>query len=485
MLDSVALCDILGSFLRQTSDIYCDIVFCKILILWIFVYTSYDMASDISPTTLLENTLRRRISVPAREMHAVFASTGLTARTLQRAVATHPRVVRLGETSQTRYALTREVLGLGDRFPLSLIHSDGRIERVATLVALQDDHWAVQAKDLAYIPRYGQIGSEEGSFHGLPWYLSGWRPDGFVGRNLVRRYATILGAPADLKRWTDDHVVLANARGVIDPPGNWVLGETLPPGSGEETVALDARAAIYAERAERATLGGPTGSSAGGEQPKFTAIVRRPEGPVHVLVKFSPPRGERVGDRWADLLVCEHLAAEVLMGHGIHTPRTEIIEAQSRLCLEVERFDRHGLSGRSGTASLMALSPPLGGPANNWTADAGFLRDKGLVGEREVQSIAFVDSFGDRIGNTDRHLGNLALLIDNGPPFRLAPNYDMLPMSLRPTAHGELPAVQLPAAIADPKALAIARQYWHRVAQNPLITAPFREGAARVAQELG
>ncbi len=442
------------------------------------------MARDISPTTLLEDTLRRRVSVPSREMQAVFAGSGLTSRTLQRAVATHPRVVRLGETNQTRYALTREIAGLGDRFPLSLVHRDGRIGRVATLVALQDDHWAVLAKDPAAIPSYGQIGSEEGSFHGLPWYLSNWRPDGFVGRNLVQRYATILGAPADLTQWTDDHVVLANARGVVDPPGNWVLGETLPAGDGAALVPLDARAAVYAERAERAALGDPTGSSAGGEQPKFTAIVSR-EGPVHVLVKYSPPRGERVGDRWADLLVCEHLAAEVLMGHGIDTPRTEIVETASRLCLEVERYDRHGLSGRIGTVSLMALSPTLGGPVSNWTAAAGFLRDQELVSARAVQTIAFVDSFGDRIGNTDRHLGNLALLIDKGPPFRLAPIYDMLPMSLRPTAHGELPAVQLPAAIADPAVLALARQYWQRVAEHPLITAQFREGAARVAKQFG
>lgn len=443
------------------------------------------MSHDTPSTTLLENALRRRPSVPSLEVRALFESAGLNTRTLQRAVATHPHVLRLGQTNRTRYALTRTIPGLGDRFPLSVIHEEGQIERVATLVALQNDHWAVVGKEGAAVPRYAQLGSEEGTFYGLPWYLAGWRPDGFVGRNLAHRFAALLGVPGDLTRWTDDDVVLANARGVVDPPGNWVFGETFPVGDQELPIEMDTRATRYAECAERAAQGGPTGSSAGGEQPKFTAILNRPNGPVHVLVKFSPPRGERVGDRWADLLVCEHLAAEVLLEVGISTPRTQIIETPRRLCLEVERFDRQGLSGRHGTASLMALSIPFSGPANGWTAAAGFLRDRGLVDERVVQRIAFVDAFGDRIGNTDRHLGNMALLIDDGPPFHIAPIYDMLPMSLRPTAHGELPPVQLPAAVVDPNVLDLARQYWRRVVEHPVITAAFREGAARVARQLG
>ena len=443
------------------------------------------MVSDISPTDLLETALRGRISVPARELHEVFERAGLNPRTLQRTALRHPRTVRLGRTHQARYALTRQLPGVGDRFPVSIVHPDGRVGRVATLFALRENHWAVLPSNSTAFPRYATLGSEEGSFFGLPWYLAGWRPDGFVGRNLVRRYARLLNVPDDLMRWTDDDVVLANARGLIDPPGNWILGERMPAGDSELPVALDERAQIYADRAERAAQGLPTGSSAGGEQPKFTAVIERLGAPVHVLVKFSPPRGERIGDRWADLLVCEHIAAEALRSaDGIPTPRTELIRAGSRVCLEVERFDREGLAGRRGTASLMALSPPLGGPANNWTAAASFLRDQRLVDESVARRVALVDAFGDRIGNSDRHLGNLALLIDNGPPFRLAPIYDMLPMSLRPTAHGELPQVQLGGGVVDPAALGLAQQYWRDVAAHPMITSEFREGAARIVQQL-
>jgi hypothetical protein len=443
------------------------------------------MVRDTSPTQLLENALRGRISVPARELHGVFEQAGSNPRTLQRAASVHPGIVRLGRTHQVRYALTRQVQGVGDRCPLSLVHRDGRVRRVATLIALQNDHWTVLPHDHAILPRYASLGSEDGIFFGLPWYLANLRPDGFLGRNLARRYARLLDVPDDVTRWTDDDVVLANVRDVIDPPGNWILGERLPPGDGELPIAPGSRAQIYSDRAERAAQGLPTGSSAGGEQPKFTAVVERSEGPVHVLVKFSPPRGDRIGDRWSDLLICEHIAADVLMGTGgIPTPRTEIVEAGRRVCLEVERFDREGLAGRHGTASLMALSPPLGGPANNWTDATAFLRDRHLVDERVAARAALVDAFGDRIGNTDRHLGNLALLIDDGPPFRLAPIYDMLPMSMRPTAHGELPQVRLPGGVADPAAIGLARHYWRDVAAHPMITTEFREGAARIAEQL-
>ena len=59
----------------------------------------------------------------------------------------------------------------------------------------------------------------------------------------------------------------------------------------------------------------PAGSSAGGEQPKFTSTVPVDGNPLHdahCIVKFTPPRGTPFGERWHDLLQLEHLANEVL-----------------------------------------------------------------------------------------------------------------------------------------------------------------------------
>jgi hypothetical protein len=62
----------------------------------------------------------------------------------------------------------------------------------------------------------------------------------------------------------------------------------------------------YSDLASRAMDGQPVGSSAGGEQPKFTASIERAGEILDVLVKVSPPVETIEGRRWADLLVCEH-----------------------------------------------------------------------------------------------------------------------------------------------------------------------------------
>ncbi len=64
----------------------------------------------------------------------------------------------------------------------------------------------------------------------------------------------------------------------------------------------------YGELAKAAAQGEIPGSSAGGEQPKFTAFAMTPDGPRHVIVKFSEPDQGLVQEFWRDLLLAEHLA---------------------------------------------------------------------------------------------------------------------------------------------------------------------------------
>ena len=142
---------------------------------------------------------------------------------------------------------------------------------------------------------------------------------------LARRYARLLDVPDDVTRWTDDDVVLANVRDVIDPPGNWILGERLPPGDGELPIAPAARAQIYSDRAERCSARTsppdhpPAESSR--SSPRWSNAAKDH---VHVLVKFSRLRGASHrrplvrSARSANII-----AADVLMGTGgIPTPRT-------------------------------------------------------------------------------------------------------------------------------------------------------------------
>jgi hypothetical protein len=75
----------------------------------------------------------------------------------------------------------------------------------------------------------------------------------------------------------------------------------------------------------------------------------------HVLVKFSPPVETEVGQRWSDLLIAEHLALETLSAAGISSAMSRIFRFETRTYLEVDRFDRVGLTGRVGVTSLSAI----------------------------------------------------------------------------------------------------------------------------------
>lgn len=127
---------------------------------------------------------------------------------------------------------------------------------------------------------------------------------------------------------------------------------------------------------------GVAGSSAGGEFPKFTALRSDRAGQWrHVIVKFAGNDGSPGALRWADLLVCEHLALDVVARHlGAGAASSRIHRAAGRTFLEVDRFDRHGRLGRSPLCSWASLNAALFG-ANGlaWTDAAAALASVGFI----------------------------------------------------------------------------------------------------------
>lgn len=229
-------------------------------------------------------------------------------------------------------------------------------------------------------------------------------------------------------------------------------------------------------------------SSAGGEFPKFTALRARQGSTAaqQVLVKFSGSDDSPGTRRWSDLLVCEHLAGRVLQQHlGIPSARSHLHRIGGRTFLEVERFDRHGLLGRSGLASWAAVNGALFGLAGRpWTEAARRLAARGWLAEPDVARIDRLWHFGQLTGNTDMHDGNLSFVpsAPNDPPgLRLAPAYDMLPMHYAPVRGVELPPrsyrpkLPLPAEQAAWRAAAdAALRFWHLAAGDDRVSAAFR-----------
>jgi serine/threonine protein kinase HipA of HipAB toxin-antitoxin module len=240
------------------------------------------------------------------------------------------------------------------------------------------------------------------------------------------------------------------------------------------------RAAFYAAQAVEITQSLP-GSSAGGEQPKFLATLRRDSGGyLPVLVKFSAPMEQETGRRWADLLACEFHAHEVLAEAGLSNQGARLLDAGGRRFLEIPRFDRSGASERMGVVSLEALSAASAGLVRDWNAAAVELLRRGLVDDAAVATIRRLHAFGELIGNSDMHFGNLAFFLSETLPLQVTPSYDMLPMLWAPGAQGEIvarrfaPAPPLP-SLLEPwrEAAVMAEDFWERVTADSRVSNAF------------
>ena len=346
---------------------------------------------------------------------------------------------RLGVGRAIQYALRDPARGLPE-IPVHRISDEGKLSLLGTLIPVRPEGFVMQQED----------GYQHHS-EGLPWWLFDMRPQGFLGRAYATRHAAQLGLPQRLSEWNDTHALRALLAHGHDAIGNLLLGDQAREQFLSDTsapIAMADKAATYHHLAEEAARGELPGSSAGGEQPKFTAYAETPEGPRHVLVKFTSADDNPITERWRDLLLAEHLALETLRDSGIPAVTTRLIDVGAQRFLEVERFDREGVAGRHGVFSLAALDAEfVGAGARPWPSIVAKLAAAKIVRPEATAKAALLYAFGTLIGNTDMHPGNLSFISDSGAPCALAPAYDMLPMGFCPTGAGTLRDTLQPARV--------------------------------------
>lgn len=383
-------------------------------------------------------------------------------------------VVTLGKARATQYARPRDVRGVGDRFPVYQIGADGRFTTYGALQAVcGGQYWWESTSAFS-----------SALFRHLPWFVQDMRPEGFVGRAFVHRIFNELNLPGRLSDWNDDDALVALSRRGDDCMGNLIVGdESLERYIRGTRLPFEAVTSNdYPELAQRAMDGDPAGSSAGGEQPKFTVIIERDGNPLNVLVKFSPRMTLPEGRRWADLLVCEHIALETVREAGFPAVKSLIYQIQDRTYLEVERFDRSGRLGRQPMHSLGAVDDEFFGRRDSWVAMAGRLASSGMISHTEAETLRWLSVFGSMIANTDQHFGNISLipLDDRRDTFRIAPVYDMLPMLYRPKDGEEtypefVPPVPASGTISNfEKAQQYSILFWEKAAADNRISDRFR-----------
>ena len=452
---------------------------------------------NIAARDRLTTALSRRAAVSAGEL---AAKVEVSVPTLHRLLAEiGSAVIATGKARRTRYALRKPVRGVAAELPLYEIDKEGRAHLASHVALVQPQGSCMNLADSGWpVPEE----SRDGWWPGLPYPLYDMRPQGYLGRQLARAEHRNLHVAANPDEWNDEDVLHVLRSVGSDTSGNLVLGDAaieqwqarkLAPA---EPLKPQGQARAYAQLAEQAVALGVTGSSAAGEFPKFPAQrqLAGSETP-HVLVKFSGADNSPAVRRWADLLVCEHLALECAASlPGVASARSRIVQADAqgkgRTFLEVERFDRHGDFGRSRLASLSTLDAALlGDGSTDWTRMAARFAASGLLSVEDAQRVQHLWWFGRLIANSDMHAGNLS--------FRplgtlvLAPAYDMLPMLYAPLPGGEVPVrtfvppLPLPAqrAVWD-AACAVAIDFWNRAASDARLSESFRAICAANARRL-
>ena len=370
--------------------------------------------------------------MPGRQL---FERIGVSQPTGSRTLtAMGAEIVRIGAARSMRYALRDLARGLPD-IAVYRVDSEGRIRRLGTLVPVRPEGFVMQEASGATLHS-----------DGLPWWLFDMRPQGYLGRAYASRHGVPLGLPDRLSDWTDTHALRALLVHGHDMVGNLLLGDLARERFLTETSSAPI---IEGDKADRyrqlgldAASGERPGSSAAGEQPKFTAFVATPEGARHVIVKFSESEDGPVSERWRDLLLAEHLALDTLQAAGVPSSNTRVIDHGAQRFLEVQRFDREGVSGRRGLISLAALDAEfVGAGGGGWPVIARRLAALGHIRRDAADTTDLLWAFGMLIGNSDMHGGNLSFLSEAGRPYSLAPAYDMTPMCFAPRSGGGLPDV--------------------------------------------
>ena len=381
------------------------------------------------------NAIRVRLATGPKSGSQIATEIGLSQPTVARALgAMGDEVVKIGQKKSSRYLLRDQSRGFSE-VPVYRVDATGKVKELGMLVPVRADGFV-----------FTQVDGEQIHSEALPWWLLDMRPQGFLGRAYAARYGAELGLPSNVKEWSDSHAIRALLVHGHDLVGNLLIGnvardkfikmpEPQPVSKADKSMA-------YASLAVGAAAGESPGSSAGGEQPKFTAYVESAGMAKHVIVKFSEQQISPNSSRWRDLLLAEHLALETLRGANLNAAESFIYDHQGQRFLEVERFDRVGTLGRKAVISLAAFDAEFAGLATQpWPVITKALEKQGVITPSAVEVSEILWAFGALIGNTDMHNGNLSFVSEHGRPYEIAPAYDMTPMAFAPTSSGRLPEV--------------------------------------------
>jgi len=404
---------------------------------------------------------------------------GISQPTFSRILTRNKRdFLSFGRASKTQYALRREVPNVGHTILVHQINEAGAASKLGCLHGIEPNNGF-------YFESAHPDNFPSRLFEDLPYFLNDLRPAGFLGRLIPPRYPD-LEAPKDITKWSPNHCLQYLTRHGSDLIGNLILGEGayknyLRRTSLEGFLDPPDRRTEYPKMASAVLEHGDPGSSAGGEQPKFSAVVGDARTPV--LVKFSPKTDTAVGCRIADLLICEDISLRALRAAGREASCSEIVCGNDQIFLEVKRFDRVGRNGRRGLISLETLDAEFAGRGTTWAERSQGLLAAGIINRVDCDEVRWRELYGHLIGNSDMHAANISFFIEWPKTVSVAPIYDMLPMLYMPK-NDQLVDREFIPPLPSPRDADIwlkvwhaAREFWRIAGEDDRISPAFRSMA--------
>ncbi len=385
-------------------------------------------------------------------------------------------IVIMGKGRATRYGLPRKIHNGESRFPVYSIDPRGDANLYGHLTALQGG-------------QYWWEGTKEDSdiFNQIPWFLQDMKLTGYSARSFAYRQSEQLHLPRKLADWSEEDVLSASCYRSEDRGGNLIIGEDslaryfalardMPP-----PIKMDTRPWIYPQLAQKTLVGEIDSAQMGGEQPKFSTCIDDRGTPCHMLVKFSPAAESDEARRYADLLICEHLALEAIRLSGHSAARSRLVISGNQVFLCLKRFDRRGALGRLPSISLRSVHSRIQAPCDNWINAAVRLGKHHLISAKGCQKLRWLALFSDLIGNTNQHFGNISLIPHQQDSYIVAPFYGTRPTLYEPIS-GEIPLrlftplpIRNEVAAELPAALKTAIFFWKSAAIDERISSEFRQ----------
>ena len=385
--------------------------------------------------------------------------------------------VAIGNSVSRSYTLPKPVGTVGSQWNLYRVDESANVEKIGVLYSTNAGFYL----DGNYPAFFGDEFKNK-IFPSLPWFLFEHRPQGFVGRNIVYNLNKTLGISKELNAWGDSEILEYAVRFGGDLAGSLILGETAKSVFLEGSdffIPESMREDEYPELAQNAVSNGVPRSSAAGEQPKFCSTVQGKNGEFrNVIVKFSGETSNDINRRWADLLIAEYTALQVLKKYGFPVAEAELVFAKNRVFLEYSRIDRVGRYGRRGTSSLSGIDSAFIGAGGGSWAEA-MRKEKAYFRAEDIELSERIYDFGLAVGNTDMHFGNISFYVERDLPFALAPIYDMLPMFYAPLSDGTLRKEPLQSIPPTKESRAMAKDFWQAIAANANVGNSFRRIAKR------